>query len=266
MSSTTPQRSVARPQPRTLGSNPAKALVPFAVAALCIGVPLLALSTVIKPEGPFMLASTLLGLVLPALYLSHREGGGAAVRALLRDCVRLPDSRWWLPLAAFVIPVATWTAGAASGGGKPLDWDLVSFYIADLLIGAVVINIWEEMAWTGFFQRRAAGRWGAVGGALMTSLFFTALHSPLAFDDVHSASAVATNLVAIAGVATGVRLLIARVDSWTGRSLLTIGLLHSSFNASKSLVRPDYDFLRIAVTIALGVGVIACGRRRHPSA
>lgn len=262
MTFTTPKRSVARPNPKASSTTPAKALLPFAIAALCVGVPLLALSTVIKPEGPFMLASTLFGLVLPALFLTHREGGGAAVRALLRDCVRLPSSWWWLPLAAFVIPVATWTAGAASGGGKPLEWDLVSFYIADLLIGAVVINIWEEMAWTGFFQRRAAGRWGAVGGALITSLFFTALHSPLAFDDVHSVSAVATNLVAIAGVATGVRLLIARVDVWSGRSLLSVGILHSSFNASESLLHPDYDFLRIVVTIAIGVGVLAMGDRR----
>jgi hypothetical protein len=98
-----------------------KTLLPFTIAALGIGVPLLALSTIIKPDAPFVLAAVLLGLALPALFLTHRESGGAAVRAaLLRDCVRLPTSWWWLPLAAFAVPVATWTTGSALGGAKPL--------------------------------------------------------------------------------------------------------------------------------------------------
>ncbi|HYO32418.1 MAG TPA: type II CAAX endopeptidase family protein [Nocardioidaceae bacterium] len=264
----TPDHATASAVLNPSGRNAARALLPFTIIAVGIGVPLLAMSTVIKPEAPFMLASTLFGLALPALFLTHREGGSAAVRALLRDCVRLPSSWWWLPLAAFVLPVATWTAGAATGGATDLTWGLASFYVQDLIIGALVINIWEEMAWTGFFQRRAAGRWGVVGGALVTSLFFTALHTPLAFDGVHGLREVATNVALIAGVATGVRLLIARVDVWSGRSLLTVGILHSSFNASESLLHPDYDLLRIVVTIAIGVGVLAMGdgrdQRRGP--
>ncbi len=265
MTSTTPNRSMASAHPNASTGDPAKALLPFALIALGIGGSLLALSTVIKPEAPFMLASTVFGLVMPALFLTHREGGGAAVRALLRNCVRPPSSWWWLPLAAFTLPVATWTTGAASGGAVDLTWGLAGFYVQDLIIGAIVINIWEEMAWTGFFQRRAAGRWGVVGGAMVTSLFFTGIHAPLAFDDVQSLGEIGTNLVAIAGVAIGVRLLIARIDVWSGRSLLTIGILHSSFNASETLLQPGYDVLRIVVTIAIGVGVIAFGKHQHPT-
>ncbi len=264
MTSTSPHRarSVApRPSPATSH----RTLLLFTIAALAIGGSFLALSTVIEPEGPFLLGAVFLGLALPALVLTHREGGGAAVRALLRDCVRLPSAWWWLPLAAFTLPVATWTAGAAAGGAKPLEWGLVSFYVTDLLIGAIVINIWEEMAWTGFFQRRATERWGAVGGALLTSVFFTGIHVPLALDGVHSLGDAVTNLVMLAGLATGVRLLIARVDVWSGRSLLTIGILHSSFNASETLLHPDYDYLRIVVTTAIGVGVVAFGRQPRPS-
>jgi membrane protease YdiL (CAAX protease family) len=256
--------SLASAQPNPPSTSPAKGLLPFAIAALGVGVPLLALSTVIKPNAPFLLATILFGLALPALVLTHREGGGAAVRALLRDCVRLPAARWWLPLAAFALPLATWTTGAALGGAKHLDPGLVSFYVADLIIGAVLINVWEEMAWTGFFQRRAAGRWGVVGGALMTSLFFTGIHVPLALEGVHSLGDAATNLVTLAGVAAGVRLLIARVDAWSGRSLLTIGILHSSFNASETLLDADHFWVRIVATIVLGVAVIAFGKQPHP--
>jgi membrane protease YdiL (CAAX protease family) len=227
---------------------------------------MLAFSTAFQPDGAFILAAVLFGLALPAAFLTHREGGVPAVRALLRDCVRLPSAWWWLPLAAFALPVATWTTGAAMGGAQPLDRGLVRFYVLDLIIGAIVINIWEEMAWTGFFQRRAAGRWGVVGGALITSLFFTGIHVPLALEGVHDTGDLATNLVALVGVAVGVRLLIARVDVWSGRSLLTVGVLHSSFNASESLLDGDHFWVRIVVTIALGIGVIALGKHQHSSA
>jgi membrane protease YdiL (CAAX protease family) len=265
MTSTTPNRPdhVGAPASST---QPANALLPFTLAALGIGAPLLALSTVIEPNAPFLLAAILFALALPALFLVHREGGGPAVRALLSDCVRLPSSWWWMPLAAFALSVATWTTGAAIGGAKPLDWGLVGFYVADLVIGAVVINIWEEMAWTGFFQRRAAGRWGVITGALVTSLAFTGIHVPLALEDVHSTADAVTNLVALAGVSIGVRLLIARVDPWSGHSLMTIGILHSSFNASETLLDADHFWVRIVVTIALGVAVVAMGQPKRQSA
>ena len=237
----------------------------FVIAALGVGAPFLALSTVITPDAPFLLAAMFLGLALPALVLTHREAGGAGVRALLRDCVRLPSSWWWLLLAGFGLPVLTWTTGAALGGAQPLTWGLAAFYLGDLVVGAIVINIWEEMAWTGFFQRRAASRWGAVGGALVTSVFFTAIHVPLAFAGAHGVREIASNLILLAGVATGVRLLIARVDPWCGRSLLTIGVLHSSFNASETLLDADHFWVRIAVTIAVGIGLVAFGKEKIPA-
>jgi len=239
-------------------------LMIFLVIALGVGGPLLALSTLIEPDAPFLIAAVLLGLSLPALVLTHRQAGPAGVRALLRDCVRLPRRWWWLLLAAFGLPVVTWAVGAALGGAQPLTWSVVAFYTADLIIGALIINIWEEMAWTGFFQRRAASRWGAVGGALITSVFFAGIHIPLALDGTHSATLATTNLLYLVGVAIGVRMLIARVDAWSGRSLLVVGVLHSSFNATETLLQPEFFWVRIVVTIALGIGAAAFGRQPRP--
>ena len=73
---------------------------------------------------------------------------------------------------------------------------------------------------------------------------------------------IASNLILLAGVATGVRLLVARVDPWSGRSLLTVGVLHSSFNASETLLDADHFWVRIAVTIAVGIGVVAFGKEK----
>jgi membrane protease YdiL (CAAX protease family) len=238
----------------------------FVVAALGAGGSLLTLSTLIEPEAPFVIAAMLFGLALPAVVLTHREAGGAGVRALMRDCVRLPSSWWWLPLAGLGLPVITWTTGTVLGGAQPLTWGLAAFYMADLITGALIINIWEEMAWTGFFQRRAASRWGAVGGSLVTSVFFTGIHVPLALDGAAGSYEIASNLLFLAGVATGVRLLIARVDPWSGQSLLTVGILHSSFNATETVLDPDYFWVRIVTTIAVGIGIAALGKQAHPGA
>ena len=83
----------------------------------------------------------------------------------------------------------------------------------------------------------------------------------MGFDGAHSAAQVGSNILLIAGVATGVRLLIGRVDAWTGRSLLTVGVLHSSFNATETLLHPDYDWVRIVLTIAVAVVLTATARR-----
>lgn len=239
-------------------------LMIFLIAALGLGWPLLALSTRFQPDAPFILAAVLFGLALPAVVLTHRQSGRAGVRALLRDCARPPTRWWWLVLAALGLPVVTWTLGAALGGAQPLTWGLVAFYTADLIIGALIINIWEEMAWTGFFQRRAASRWGVIGGSLITAVFFAGIHLPLTLGGAPSASQAGTNLLYLVGVAVGVRLLIARVDGWSGQSLLVVGLLHSSFNAAENLLQPGFFWVRIAVTIAVGVAVAAFGRQPRP--
>ena len=105
---------------------------------------------------------------------------------------------------------------------------------------------------------------GSGRGALVTSVFFTAIHVPLSFAGADGPREIASNLLLVAGVAAGVRLLVARVDPWCGGSLLTVGVLHSSFNASENLLEADHSWVRIAVTIAVGIGVVAFGRDQQP--
>ncbi len=50
----------------------------------------------------------------------------------------------------------------------------------------IIINIGEEIAWTGFVQRRAMARWGLLGGSLVTALLFAGIHLPLAFGDART--------------------------------------------------------------------------------
>ena len=260
-SSFTPSQPSRPPTPQTVGqdqdrSPSVRSLMTFAAAALGVGGTLLAVSTRVEPDAPFVLAAVLLGLALPALVLTHREAGGSGVRALLRNCIRIPRQWWWLPLAGSGLPVLTWTFGAALGGAQPPTWGLVAFYLADLVIGVLIINVWEEMAWTGYFQRRAVSRWGMVGGSLVTSIFFTGIHIPLAVHGAGSLPEAAGNIALLAAVAVGMRLVIAHIDRWTG-SLLVIGLFHSSFNATEAVLRGSHDWVRLAVVMCLAVLLVA---------
>jgi hypothetical protein len=93
-----------------------------------------------------VLPTVLCALLIPALLITRREAGGTEVRALLRDAVRLPRPLWWLLAAVTVIPAVTWLAAAALGGAQPLNSAPVVGYLVDLMVGAVLVNIWEETA------------------------------------------------------------------------------------------------------------------------
>jgi membrane protease YdiL (CAAX protease family) len=237
--------------------------VAVAAVALSVGWALLSAYQILRmPSEIFVIGTLAIGLILPAVIVTARESGRAGVWALLRDAIRIPRPVWWAPLSVLALPSLVWAAAAAVGGAQPLSGTLLADVAVQLITGAVIINIWEEMVWTGFVQRRAMSRWGTTIGSVVTAILFAAIHLPLAFDGARTPGDVATGIGTLIGAGIGLRLLIARVDSWSGRSLLTAGLLHASFNTSASLVEPAYDWVRIAVTVAAGLAVYA-GSSRH---
>ena len=230
---TAPPRSGVRP------------LTIFAASAVLGGGVLLALSRLVTPSEPFLLAAVYGTLLLPALVLVRAERGHGGIRELLRQDIRLPRPLWWLPVAGAAIPVATWALGATLDAARPVTWTTLAALVLDIVIGLVVINLAEEVAWTGYFQSRAMTRWGVAGGSLVTAIFFTAIHVPLAIDPAGGLMASMTNVATLTLVAVGLRLLIGRLCDWTGGSVLAVALLHSAFNASEELLLPGQDWVRL---------------------
>ena len=245
-------------------------LLLFAAIALPVGWVALSVPVALGlGQEPFVLLALVLGLILPALLLTARESGRSGVRALLRDAVRLPRPLWWAPVAALALPAAVWAAASTVGGAQPLTSSLLVDFAVALVTVAVIVNIWEEMAWTGFVQRRSMARWGVLGGSLLTGVLFAGIHLPLAFDGATGAGDVLLGVAVLLATGIGLRLLIAGVDGWSGRSLLTAGLLHAAFNASADLINPDHDWVRYVITVLLGLVVLAAllsarGRRPAP--
>jgi membrane protease YdiL (CAAX protease family) len=256
-----PATDTGKPTPDDPSLRP---LVLFVAVAIPLGWLLLSAYQILElPQEPFVLGTLLFGLVIPALVLTYRQQQWRGVRSLLKDAVKPPRPLWWAPVAVLGLPTLVWCTAALFGGAKPLTSTLLIDVTVLFLTSALIVNIWEEMAWTGFVQRRAMARWGLVVGSLATGLLFAAIHLPLAFDGASTAGDVGLGIAVLVGTGIGLRLLIARLDAWSGRSLLTIGLLHASFNTTSELIDPAYDWIRLGMTVLLGVIAVSLPRTAH---
>lgn len=237
-------------------------LLVFTSIALPVGWVLLSIPLVVDvPVEPFVLGTLLLGLVLPALWLTRRDPDASA-KQLLRDTIRLPRPWWLLVPAALVIPVATVGVAALLGHASELSGTfLLNLALANVLSNLLIVNLWEEMAWAGFFQRRAAARWGYAGGAVVTALMFTGIHLPLSLYETDGAGDVVFNIAVMIGSAIGLRLLIGAFDAWGRGSILSLGLIHASFNASFELIDASVDWIRYVVILVLGLAAWVIYRR-----
>ncbi len=267
MSSTTIRTEAAEPAGgRSPDSGALRPLLLFSALALPIGWVFLAIPVALQlPTEPFVLGALLFALLLPALVLTARESGRAGVRRLLRDAIRLPRPSWWGVVALTAIPVSVWGIAAALGGAAPLTPSVLLGYGIAFLSSTVIINILEETVWTGFVQRRSMNRFGTLRGSALTAALFAGIHLPLAFSGATSPVDVGRGALILLATAIGLRLMIAGLDSWSGRSLLAVGVLHGTFNASAELVDPAYDWARYVTVLVLGFAAAAAIAHRGRS-
>jgi membrane protease YdiL (CAAX protease family) len=247
--------NTAHASPGGAGSdNPdLKPLRTFAAIAVPSGWILLGLPVVLHlPVAPFVLATLLIGLVLPTVLLTRRDPEHT-MRELLRDCIRLPRGGLLLLPALVALPGTVWAVASATGHAPAIDGGMLVGALVNVASSVLIVNLWEEMAWQGFFQRRATARWGFLRGSLATTTLFVGVHLPLAFTDAEDAADVGYGVAALVASGIGVRLLAGAVDRWSGRSILTVAVLHASFNVAADFVDPNADWIRYAVTVALGL-------------
>jgi uncharacterized protein len=188
-------------------------------------------------------------LIVPgtALLITAWLSGRAGVRRLLASMLvwRIGIGRWLLVLLA--LPALTLAIAAATGTleAPPKGWlNVATTYLLTLLVVLITANLLEEMAWTGFVQTKLMARHGLLRGALLTAVPVFAIHLPLSYE---------TNglyrtrwedallnwgllLVALAAF----RYLAGVLMLETNGSVLAVGVLHASFNASGGMdVTPD---------------------------
>lgn len=219
----------------------------FIVAYPVMSLPVLADHGVIPggwmPQLPGLdeerIASALLVFValLPAaLWTTWAADGPTGVRALVNRVFRWRiGSRWWLLVLAG-LPTSTLALALLLGDSfKPVEvGPFVIGQILGLLVNLVLINMWEETAWSGVVQTRLERRHGLVAAALLTAVPFALVHLPLHFIGDFSLGSLTTALVTLLIVCAFVRLMLAVFLRGTRDSILAVALVHTLFNRSNN--------------------------------
>jgi uncharacterized protein len=206
------------------------------------------------PLEIFILINVYAVLLGGALFTAHRQGPGG-VRRLFSGIFRwrIGWASWALVVGA--LPAATIAVAVLTGTYTPPadGWLLVlgDYLFRTFIFGALIVNIFEETAWQGLVQRNLTRRFGLLKAAGLTAVAFAAFHVPMSFaNGASTAEALAVTAVVVA-MAPAMRYLMGRTDHTTGGSLLAVGVLHASVNASGQLSVVDGDW-----QYAVGLGVV----------
>ena len=253
---TTEREGFARHRPMTT----------FLVLAFGIGWPSVAVPLLAGvPADPFLLVLVFLGLLTPALVVTRLASGPGAVKRLMSRATiwRFGVLRW----AVIVLGVPALTLGFAAASNtldRPADGVLMevgAYLFATFVFGALILNVWEELAWGGFAQSRLMARHGLLVGSLLTAPLFAGIHVPLLFASGWTWREVAAGLAVLCVAAPFYRYLLGLHLLDTGGSVLAIGVQHAAWNAAGNIDGVNGEWQSIAA-VALLTMLIAVGRRR----
>ena len=245
MSATDARRPVPARVGGLRGRVARRPLIAFLVLVAVVGWPLMSVPALTThgvlpggplPQEPFALGTTLLVMLPAALWVTAVADGRPAVRALLRRAVQWRFGPGWWAAVLLALPVLTLAVGVAAGQGLRTGDLLATLASGALSVGTAVllVHLWEETVWAGFFQGRLEQRHGLLPAAALTAVPFAAVHLPLAFIGELTAGRLALAIGALFVLAVLMRLLVGVTVRGAAGSLLAAGLVHASFNAANN--------------------------------
>jgi len=178
------------------------------------------------------------GVMLPStLWVTWAADGREGVRTLLRRALRWRFGVGWWLVVLFGLPVLTLTFALLLGDTlRPVEpARLIAGELGGLLVGFLLINLWEETAWAGFVQTRLERRHNFAAAAVLSAIPFAFIHMPLQFIGEFSAASVIGGMLGLLVVASVVRLLLGAFLRGTQDSVFAVGLLHTVFNRSNNV-------------------------------
>jgi membrane protease YdiL (CAAX protease family) len=231
------------------------------------------------PITPFLLLGVIFGITLPVYIVTRVTRGKEGVRELRRRYTHWRVSIGWYLLAIFAPPITALLGASLYLGTGPLTafadrWQLLfTVLLPEILMFAVLINLWEEGGWTGFLQPRLQERHGPLAASLMVAVAWALVHVPLMFVVGGLGEGRITPdrywfyLAYLFGIAPPVRVLVTWFWNSTGGSVIIVALLHAAWNTTAGeKFTPEFvpgDPIWVyAVYAVLAVIVIALTRGR----
>ena len=238
------------------------------------------------PLQPFASIMSILGLALPAFLVTAATDGKDGVRDLLRRCFRWRVGARWYVLALLGLLVATLMGAIPFLGVVPLgalaqNWSLLfTVFLPGVLIPFVLVNLWEELGWTGFMQDTLQERYGPLLASVVVAPLFALIHLPGFFaagfineepTPLSEFPSVLLLVVVMAVFSMFLRALIMWFYNITGRSVLIVALFHSAYNMTNGqkltpelLLLPEdlASLIPAAAVVVLAVLVVVFTRGR----
>jgi CAAX protease family protein len=196
------------------------------------------------PVTPFLLLSVIFGLTFPGYIVTRVTRGSEGLHELRRCYTHWRVGIQWYGLALFALPIADLLAASLWLGTAPLiafanRWELLfTVFLPEALVGAVLINLWEEGAWTGFLLPRLQKRWGALRSSVMVAAAMGLFHVPLIFilggvsDDPIASEQYWLYFVLLLTGPIPFRLLATWLWNGTRGSVIIVALFHAAFNVT----------------------------------
>jgi membrane protease YdiL (CAAX protease family) len=216
-------------------------VITLGLSWLIFCVPVLAFYRVIPganlPVEVFALASTLLVLLPTALWITSITDGRTGVRALLGRVLRWRFGIGWWLVVLFGLPLIALLLGVMFGGSLHLAGigPVLIKQLGSIVLAVVVINLWEETVWAGFFQTRLESRFNFVAAAILTALPFAGVHLPLLLlDDQISVLSILKGIAGLLVLGVAVRLMMGVFLRAAADSVLAVGILHQIFDANNN--------------------------------
>jgi membrane protease YdiL (CAAX protease family) len=210
--------------------------------------------------------SVIFGLALPALLVTAAISGKAGVLDLLGRVFRWRVGVRWYLIALVGLPVATLLVASAFLGLAPLQalvekWPLFfTIFLPELLLAVVLIQIFEESAWTGFVQDTLQERHGPLLASIMVAPAFALFHLMSNILEAGQIIMVVVQVAVQAVASIFLRVVIMWLYNSTGRSILIVAFFHSSFNTvsgSEFTMRFIRELIAAPVSILISLAIVA---------
>ena len=192
--------------------------------------------------APFVLLSAI-SLAAAAFITTALAEGRAGVRELRRTVFRFRVHPRWYAAALVLLPGAALGAAVVFAGIDPVvafvtSPDIVLATVAGAIVAFLLVNWWEEAAWTGFALQRLQPRMGPIRASVVTTWLQAIVHLPLVFvvggvtDARVPAEQIPFYLVALFVLPISVRMVITWLYNTSGRSVPIVGLFHAGLGVA----------------------------------